>query len=109
MQPGVDMMDPIISVASRWFRCIDRLQRETRPASRPCPKAAIVLHRPKLVGLDQPNEFIPFGMRQPHGVRVLTDRDTLVGDLDHGAFCAGGQRAIFIGSILEDLLLDGSH
>ena len=61
----------------------------------------------KLAVLDEADEFIPLGMGQPHGVRVLADADALVGDLDLRAFRAEGARVNLIGSMLA--LLDGSH
>jgi hypothetical protein len=53
---------------------------ETGVASRAAP--LISLDFAQLAALDQPNELVPFGMRQAHGVGVLADRDALIGDLD---------------------------
>jgi len=39
----------------------------------------------QLAGLHEPDEFVPFGMRQPNGVRILADSDALVGDLNFRA------------------------
>jgi len=42
----------------------------------------------QIAPLDEGDQFIPFGMRESDGVRVLADPDPLVGDLDLGALRA---------------------
>ena len=38
--------------------------------------------------LNEPHEFIPFAVRQPHGVVVLADADAFIGNLDLRAVLA---------------------
>src|SRR5262245_61573820 len=59
------------------------LEFETRPRH-----FLFRLRRRKIAALDEPNEFVPFGMRQRDGIFVLPDRDPLVGNHDLRAFGA---------------------
>jgi hypothetical protein len=43
----------------------------------------------KLTALNEPNEFIPLGMRQSNGVCILADCDALLSNLDFRASRAG--------------------
>ena len=42
----------------------------------------------QIASFDQGDEFVPFDVREPHGVFVLADPDALVGDFDLWAFGA---------------------
>ena len=88
-QPSIDPTNPTMPVASGRSRSIHKLhqkERSKRNAAR--KRAASQLNCRKLAGLDQPNEFIPFGMGEPSGARVLANSDALVGDLNFRAFRA---------------------
>jgi hypothetical protein len=49
----------------------------------------------KFSAFDELQQLIPFGMRQPNGIRTLADGDTVLGDLDLRAFRAIGAQGEF--------------
>jgi hypothetical protein len=69
-------------------RHIEGLLREKETRLAPKPGSIPVLHSRKIAALDEANEFVPFGMRQPDRIFVLPDRDGLAGDHNLGAFGA---------------------
>src|SRR6266851_351678 len=93
----------------RWRRTpvtvsVTRAPRRRRTLSSAGPRARLLggnrastLDFAKLAAFDEANELVPFGMRQPDGVFVLADRDTLLGDLDRRAFRAKRAQGDFDG------------
>jgi hypothetical protein len=72
-------------------RHIEGLLREKETRFVPKPRSLPILRSWKIAALDEANEFVPFGMRQPDGIFVFPNRDSLGSDHDLGAF--GAMRA----------------
>lgn len=73
--------------ATDCIRVPGQSPREGNPA--PLPGAApYVLDFVKLAALNEGDEFIPFGMRQPNSIGILANRNAVVGDLDLRALVA---------------------
>jgi hypothetical protein len=61
----------------------------------------------EITTLDEPDEFVPLGAREPNRVLVLADPDALIRDLDLRAFSAVRAKCE-LNRFHLDLLLDGS-
>src|SRR5215510_2189677 len=88
-QLSIDTTKPTIPVSNKRLSVTSRgLLREKEARLDPEPRSIPILHSRKIAALDEANEFVPFGMRQPDGIFVFPNRDSLSGDHDLGAFGA---------------------
>ena len=60
----------------------------------------------QIAPLDKGDQFIPFGMREPDGICILADPDSLISDFDLGALRAKRAKGELKRFNL-DILLDG--
>jgi hypothetical protein len=81
-KPSIETATPMMPVATNRFCTIHEERGSRRNRTR------LILDFVQIAALDEGDEFVPFGVRKPNGICVLTDRDALVGDLDLRAFRA---------------------
>src|SRR5262245_8343467 len=93
---SMDTTKPTIPVRSKRLCTIAKRmlgRKETRILQE--PRSNPVLDSRKVAALDESNEFVTFGIRQPDGIFAFPDCDSLGSDHDLGAFGANRAKSEF--------------